>query len=158
MAESSVGGDVVAIGYNYFIAKCCVYQKLKKKHYHFKMSNPVEKTYSVQGLADLLNISVTEVTDWVNKSKIKPFRIFDDGTKRYRVEEIMVAISEHKLKPISKPENITTTIYVKGQSVSFYEGSYKWEGKVTNCLGNDEYRVSSADLGGLRKKWFELGK
>jgi len=47
--------------------------------------------------------------------------------------------------------------FTQGDNVSFWEGSYKWEGKVKEVLKNDTYKVHNPQIGHHFKRWFELG-
>ena len=44
-----------------------------------------------------------------------------------------------------------------GNKISFWEGSYKWDGTVKEVMGNDTYKVFNNQIGHHLKRWFEVG-
>ena len=46
--------------------------------------------------------------------------------------------------------------FKSGDKVSFWEGSYKWDGTVKGVMENDTYKVFNSQIGNHNKRWFEL--
>ena len=60
-------------------------------------------------------------------------------------------------QPVKKVSDVPINVYSVGESVTFYEGSFKWKGTVQD-ITKDGYVVNSDGIGRVTKKWFELGK
>lgn len=104
----------------------------------------------------------SDVHKWLLGKKIDRWgtgagRVRITAYNRYHIDEYLgfPLPKEYKGRTV---HDIIVRIYAVGENVSYYEGSYKWNGKVVEVLANDTYRVFNSDLGNLTKRWFELGK